>query len=872
MIHGPPLVALFMDMDTNMGNILFNLGHIEEAIDCHTKCLRLADTAFEYCPLDHEFRMSFPLSMSARFGNSMVGGIPDFSGGRFANRPQSSGSSQKVFDDPNYPTPPPDRRIQLSFLHLTIILAQARSLTHLAVCFQALGLDDVALQCNSQALEIVNFYRKYCVVGNGEAPPTTPNTNTPTSTPPINNNNNNTSDPSLDKLETDSIVSSSSVKRKISELSREQRWERQQAQLKTTKAFIKESIDPLQGVILGNLANSFYAKGRLPAALDHAGQALAVFKSLDHRLACAHALSTIHALKLEMARALKGLHWMRQMETQAVGQAEVTECTRYWGPSRMTNINKDPNNIEPDNFADASLGAVWAAPGLKGLKECFLTFKEKDDLLGMLYAMVNMATGHLLNGQPYIALFLLGSLLTEETASGLSLSTSQTAVESGQPKIPEVLRIHVHFTLCQTVFLLLRMQDPQVQQLLPQAIYVSHFDIIFCSAEPINALLPALDVVLDDFMDIDMLAMAFIGSIQELERKRRDICSSVQYAVLMLWYVGESGFFGQSYSVHRSNTVNSVGSQDSGSGNHNNSNNNNNNNSGNAPPAPQTKTTIGNNEAGFQHVFGIGVGIDFFTQQGFLIRAMTGKSDWVTASSSVTFDKGGFNSAIHFFTQGLQRLETTVKDVLQLLRAGTGDDGNENIEGLIAHLHECTMALKNMPPLCPQQVGTNLLRQPVMRFTAAIQSSPFLVPMLYAVSADLMAYGAYQMTALQNMGSVAGEAFVADLLSALKIPQTPTPAKIHKDLLEAAFDGYRGYLGMCDFCLKEALADTDRYGEFVFISKTGGVVESGGETSYVGGLTKVGRDLTLDAITEMRSTARSNLLHKHVFPCVHYYL
>ncbi|KAJ3006930.1 UNVERIFIED_CONTAM: hypothetical protein HDU68_003787 [Siphonaria sp. JEL0065] len=258
MIHGPPLISLFMDLNTNMGNILFNLGRIEEAITSHSHCLRLAETTFEFCPLDSEFRMSFPLSMASRFGNTMMGGVPDFRNPHSqSNSGSAESSSSSIFNDFNYLSPPADRRIHLSYLHYTIIFAQAHSLTHLGTCLQTLGLGDAALQCNSHSLEIVNFYRKYCVVGGNGGPAG------------IGSSINNGSDSpgpkksptisSLDALETSSIVSSAydEIRRKRSIYTREDQWENQLVQLEATKVFSTTFVDPLQGTILANLANSF---------------------------------------------------------------------------------------------------------------------------------------------------------------------------------------------------------------------------------------------------------------------------------------------------------------------------------------------------------------------------------------------------------------------------------------------------------------------------------------------------------------------------------------------------------------------------------------------------------------------------------------
>ncbi|KAJ3298392.1 hypothetical protein HDU79_010978 [Rhizoclosmatium sp. JEL0117] len=914
-IHGPPLVVLFLDLTTNWGNILFNLGDMEGSITLHSNCLRLAETVFEYFPLDPDFRMSFPLAMSHRFSTTMTGGLfvnsPNLEPRRrntnhttfnlsstsrvsmddtssiasgttitpsfvtignpppTSSTPPPASSSPSPLEDPHYPNPPKDKRIILSFLHRSIILAQARSLTHLSACCQILGLDDAALQCNSHALEIISFYKKMAVIG---AKPLTPQQEAEAAAAAeataASNCKVSLEDSDIAALNTvtstetgSSRVANSVAAAKRKKVTLEDMFQAQQARLEKTKLYVKETVDPLQGTILANLAVSYYAKGRIASSFDHLTQAASIFKSANYQLSYTRTLSSVHALKVELGRSLKGLHWIRNMESQAIGQAEVSECTRYWGPPRMKGVNLESTGAaEPDTFANVYIGSAWAYPGLKGLKSCFLLFKEKDDLLGMLNCMVNMATAHLLNGQPYLALHILGSLLTEETASGLSLQNTSVAKTTGQAKIPEVLRIHVHYTLCQAVFLVLRLQHTPTHELFPQAIFFENESLLFCEVKPINDLLPALDLELNNFLELDMLCVAFLTSIQDLEQRREDIRSDIPYSLLYS-YIGESGFFGHMARLYRSVSTN-------------------------GQPGSSASQTLEQRQQQQQHMYGIGVGMDFYTQQAFLMRALMGKNDWVNAGGIYKYE--GYNHVVMYYSQGIQKLDTTAKDAMQLLRTGTGDDGSY-ASGLISTLHDTTLNVKTMPPLCPEVIhgggpmglgmglaSLSLGSEPVMRFTAAMQSSLFVAPVLYSVSADVMAFGAYQMQAPQTVGTFAGEGLAADLLGVLRIPATPQPAKVHKDLLEAACHTYRGFLGMCELCLKDMLKDPDAYGELVFVSRNGAMVsayvdqENGGDVIVGGGLMEAGKEKNASSVQGVRNSL--NLDGKHMFPCRHFYV
>ncbi|KAJ3128075.1 hypothetical protein HK100_009399, partial [Physocladia obscura] len=884
-IHGPPIIVLFLDLATNFGNILFNLGQTNAAIQKHSQCLRLTECVFEYLPLEADFRLAFPLSTPNRFTTLMTGQVPAPKTQKPNQPPHSVPSSASdpdlnFFPDSNLPNPPVNKRIHLSYLHRSVIVAQSRSLTHLAVCCQSIGLDDSAIQCNSHALEIASFYSRVAIVG-GLTPAQQQDledlkTRRSESLAAILRADSvNSSSPALSRTET--IAGLVNSKKKM--LGREEQWIAQEEQEKKSVAiFLRAAVEPVKAAVYNNLAvsccefskqfqrvpkmeknivQSEYAKGRIASALELLIKSSDLFKSLNSKMAFTRILASIHAVKIEVGRLLKGIHWVKNMEAQALGQTEIEECARYWGPPRLKDINP---SADRDTFAPNSIGEKWVTPGLEGLKECFATFKEHDDLLGMLVAMLNLASGQLINGQPYAALVYMTHLLTESTASGLSLTSNLFSVEpSNTPKVPESLRLHAHFTLCQAVFLLLRIQTTPSEPLYPK--YVDWEDGNFSfynEAEKTTALLEGLNIQIDNFLDLDVLSAAFMASIDDLEKLRKEVINDIPYTLLYP-YIGESGF---SHSVLAASSFFS----------------------GHSDNNANTSTSVVSVPRNELHMYGLGVGMDFLTQQGFLMRAMLGKTDWINATG--IYAHSGYNFVISQLRSGIQKLESTVRDAMFILRVETGDLGTTLNNGFIGSLHESSIGPENIPPLSAESIQTSPLFVTtaggggvgISRFTAAIQSSTFAVPVLFAISADVMADGAYEM---QFPSSGEPGRINNDLLQLLRIPTTPAPSRIHRDLLEASSHAYRSALGMCMHCLREMVKEPDEGGdELVFMSRDGvvvkavaGVGDGGGE--HLVQIPVVAAAAERKEVDVLRHLALLEVEPRgkvHMFPCRHYYV
>ncbi|KAJ3231655.1 hypothetical protein HDU81_003594 [Chytriomyces hyalinus] len=807
-LHGPPIVALFLDLTTNMGNILYNAGYITESFLQHSNCLRLSESVLEVYPLDAEFRMAFPLSIPNRFSRTMAGGVLS---NLFAEKgeDQESPAAATFQYDPNMPAPPSSRRLHLSYLHRTVILAQTRSLTHLAVCCQGLGLEDAALQCNSHAHEILAFYRKFGVIG-GVCEGT-----------------------EVVRRESEETASAAVVRIKTKKRpKRDEQLKWQEMQMEKTETYMRDTVELLQAGVSANLALSFYMKGRFGSAMEYLVHSSTISKRLGYTLQHIRVLSSIHALKIDLGRSLKALHWVRNMETEAAGATEIDEFSRYWGPPRISGINVDPSSSYPDTFAPASIGASWIDPGIRGLKSCLQMFREKDDLFNVLLTLVNLATGYLINGQPYIALYILGSMMAEQTASGLSLS--KMTDDEGTGKMPEGLKLHTHFTLCQAIFLVLRLQNPN-EELFPRFIDITPDILLCCYPEPINALIEAMGLRIDNFLDLEMLCVGFVTAVQGLEITRRRIMADLSYAMLHINYIGDDGYFGASAHSMNSSSVDSRGGW--------------------------SEQSLGS------HVYGIGTGIDFYTQQSLLIRLLMGKHDWLKASNN--HGRDGQEMSGLYLNQAAQNLDSMAHDALELFRAGSGEPTKANV-GMIENLHESSVAALGIPAMSSKDVRdkaeatTHKFTGAMSKLTAAMQTSMFTCPTLFAMSADLLSHGAFQVLFQKHISQ---HIVSAEVHNVLRMPATPTPGRIHRDLLSAAAAAHCGGLAMCEACMRTVFNDPDSYGQLVFVSTEGSIVAA---EPYSGEIIFGGATDPDGSITVKRNGA--DLKGSHMFPCLHYYV
>ncbi|KAI9330212.1 hypothetical protein DFJ73DRAFT_97380 [Zopfochytrium polystomum] len=824
---GPPIVIWFMNLTTNLGNAYFSLGKFEHAVNWHAKCLLLAETVLEENPLPPEFDNS---------ANEA---------GRMGNRPNAAPSRS-------------NQKIKLSFLHQSTIMAQSRSLTHIGVCCQFLGLDDSALQCHSHASSILGFYAERSpsfVASGGNAPPSPRSTVTS-----HNSGSDNAKGKSRDGDE--NTVTSSTP---------------------NPRAWQNTQLDCVQATISANLAASYHAKGRLPAAIERLERAAKQFKSANDVLGSARVRASLGAMKIEVGRVLGSLHWIRNMEVQAVGAGEVNECMRYWGPPRLKGVNLSSG--EWDEAANISVGSPWVCDGIQVILDELRIMKEKEDLFGVLTSLLNIASGYTVQKHPYMALHAIGQLLPEQQKSLTNIYMAARESRS----IPQFLHLHACYTICQAVFLLTRLQRSPEQVLYPGPIPDDTDGFPFFNPIPINSVLSELGMgfVSIDLPELDSLIAGYLSSQDTVNRTRMEVQSSLSYSVLYS-YIGGS-------AVAETPAAPRGGSSSQP----------------NATLGRDVSTALGNTAAQAA-MMGVGTGMDSMRQKTALISAMGGKADWMLAARyDIVFNE---RPAREYYIQGTLKLDRAAKETVKALTAGstsgpplspiggsssslvpgtgtlaadlagTGRTSTDPAltsadSGLVSAFFSLTGAAFAVPPVNPSAPPTYHHALPCFSpvVTPALRATSFASPALFALAADTMAFAAFQLQARAGAvgaatgygGSTSAAAVAAaaaasglDLLSILRIPMHPGPAKVHRELLSAAASMYCALLGWCETCMRDCLREPDSGVDIVFI----------------------GRDNTVGLSTEPRnkdgpeivasssaSTHSGDTIKTNKFPCEHYY-
>ncbi|KAJ3111503.1 hypothetical protein HDU96_005656 [Phlyctochytrium bullatum] len=484
---GPPIVVMFMDVATNLGNAYFGIEDMEEALDWHSRCLQLAERVLDEVSLPQSFRKT-------------VAELSTFS--YYAANPALRLNARNTAS-----------QLKLSYLHRSALLAQSRSLSHIGTICQFHGLDDHAFQTQYHASSLLTYY--------GSRSPSF--TTIPSSSSPdrggedvpgkgkgkaqANNGPASTPVPSTPATPSGSGPSMTERNWKVCQL------------------------DLYEASVSVNLGTALHAKGRIPGALDRLNRALALFRSLKERMGTARALSNAAALKIEIGKVLGTLHWLRNIDSQARGINVIDECRRYWGPPRLSGVNLHSGDV--DESADRHGGEQWILEGLHTLNEQFDLLKDGHDINGALICLLNQAAAYVVLGNPYMALHVLSRMVCEDLGPASYIPR----------RVPQIFRYHTCFLMTQAFFLLTRLSRHANHDLYPGPFSDTEDGYPFFSSDPIDELLLQMDMeaVTASRPELDILMAICIEALETILRNRdENIQSRVSYAVLST-YVGVFG-------------------------------------------------------------------------------------------------------------------------------------------------------------------------------------------------------------------------------------------------------------------------------------------------------------------------------------------
>ncbi|KAJ3044325.1 hypothetical protein HDV00_002645 [Rhizophlyctis rosea] len=469
--QGPPIVVWYLQLTTNLGNAHFSLGQYQEAIQYHDMCRRLAEAVMEEYPLPASCPPPALRSASSKSTSSTDTPPP--------STPVSERADSFASSAPTLVNSP---RIKLSYLHRQTLLAHARALTHLALCHQQLGLDDEALDNNLKAELLVTFY---------------------------------------------------SNKAQLS-----QSFQTRRSSLSTPYSQHLE-VQAAEAAIIANVGTSYHAKGRLPSALSHHEKALKLFRNLPDEQGIAKESINVGCLYMEVGKILNSLHWIRDMDVASHhgGEGQLEACKRYWGPPRLDGVNIGEGAV--DEGAPEIAGKGMFDMGMVALYEEERVFRIHNDWHGLMCVWLNLAVGYVLLHQPYLALYYLAKMTPDPDASATTTSAlSSTPPTHHTPQIlrrhpgsiPHFLHPHIHFTLCQTLFILTRMQEFHPEQpLFPEP----EGDAIPDHGTKLPVMDPALLRSLMEFLGVDSVGNNFSPATlnQESVIGMLERCKSVLHEV-----------------------------------------------------------------------------------------------------------------------------------------------------------------------------------------------------------------------------------------------------------------------------------------------------------------------------------------------------
>ncbi|KAJ3218849.1 hypothetical protein HDU67_003804 [Dinochytrium kinnereticum] len=750
---GPPIVVWFMDIATNLGNAYFNVGNLEEAVDWHSKCLQLAENVLEETHIPRQFQRSVAeLSAYSYYSQNP------------ATRLIATSSSP---------------RINLSYLHRSTLLAQARSLTHLGAICQYFGLDDNAFQCHYHASALLSYY--------------------------------GSRSPSFTSVEKESGKPLPSG---------------------TTRPWYTMQLDLYEAGVAINLGTALHAKGRIPAALDRLNRALRLFNSNSDHFGKMRALANAASLKIEVGKVIGNLHWLRNMDTQARGAGEVDECKRYWGPPRLTGVNLESG--EPDESASRNAGANWVEEGLKGLNEQIIEMKKRNDIFGVLTSLQNQASGYLVYGNPYMALHTLSRLVTEDIGPVsptprsipplLHYHTYYTMIQSFF--LLTRLQLGPQHSLYPGPFATPENGYPvfdsdQVDELLRQM-----------GMNFISASIPELEILTATCLD------AFDTIIQN----RDEIQSRPSYAVLYTYVgvmgrseeranSGSSGGGSTSSSNAQTSPADDPGfwsgmdlvrqkkALASAMG-------------GKADWVLASRYNLTSPDGKAYYREGTGK-LDRAARETLRSiassgAAQTGKfgSDAVSPNS-IGADTQGLIST--FFD--LTSVAFACPPAEPLLPVSGSSTGSSSLSSSSS----ASSSQDDLPP--PPRYPTHgpaLYSSPLV---PPLRASALAAASLFSLAGDTMAFAAYQLQRFANgleqssvSTSVAARRYAErlDLLQTLRVPSRVEPARVHRELLAAATSMHSAIIGWCDVCFKSGLMDPDSETNIVFWGKAGVMPKSVG--------------------------------------------
>ncbi|KAJ3102295.1 hypothetical protein HDU97_000652 [Phlyctochytrium planicorne] len=756
---GPPIVVWFMDLCTNLGNAYFSVGNFEEAVDWHSKCLLLAENVLEETHIPRQFQRSVAeLSAYSYYSQNP------------ATRLIATSSSP---------------RINLSYLHKSTLLAQARSLTHLGVICQYYGLDDNAFQCHYHASALLSYY--------------------------------GSRSPSFTEVEKEKGKAPAQ---------------------NASKPWYTMQLDLYEGGMAVNLATALHAKGRVPAALDRLNRAIRLFTANNDVCGKSKALANAASLKIEVGKVIGNLHWLRNMDTQARGAGEVDECKRYWGPPRLTGINLELG--EPDESANRSAGSPWVEDGLKSLGEQIVEMKKRQDYFGVMTGLLNQANGYLIYGNPYMALHSLTRMIREDLGS---VSPTPRSIPPLLHYQTFYTMVQAFFLLTR-----LQLGPQHALYPGPFATPENGYPVFDSDHVDELLRQMGMNFISASLPELEILTATCLDAFDTIIQTRDEIQSRPSYAVLYTYVgvMGRSEERANTGSSSSSGSTNQISPADdpgfwsgmdlikqkkalaSAMG-------------GKADWVLASKYNLTSPDGKAYYREGTGK-LDRAARETLRSIASSGAAQSgrmgseSTSPNNLGADTQGLISTFFDLTS-VAFACPPAEPLLPVQGASSSQSSSSSSSAPPDDLPP--------PPRYPTH-GPALYSSPLV---PPLRASAIAAASLFSLAGDTMAFAAYQLQRFASgleqssvSSSVVARRYAErlDLLQTLRVPSRVEPARVHRELLAAATSMHNAIIGWCDVCFKAGLMDPDRETLVVFWGKAGVMPRSvgGGEGNIADGAHK----------------------------------
>lgn len=367
---GPPLVVWFMQLLNNMGNCHFSAGNIENAVKYYSLCMDLATNVLEEYPLPADYTTVVGEEITSRGLSGQ---------NKTLNRSTSVRVSLKDNERISRSENPKKGkgRPELSYLHKETVLSLSRSKTLLGICYQSLGLDELALEYQKDALGNILSY--------------------------INGRN----IPILDITKT---------------------------QTNSTRDFIET-----EACIKSNLGSAYYVKGDIPLAWQFHENSKAIYKSIGFEDSVVIQSINIGSLYSATAKLLNSAQWIKTIESYNEDMSEdkkasfIESISNLWNPPVFISQLKRLKNgssakvLSPDNTAYMY--------GIQMIDKSICTLFEQEEYLrkaksykSLSALWMNVANAYFQLQNPYLGLYFLGLIVNEAESSKIAESLASDEV------------------------------------------------------------------------------------------------------------------------------------------------------------------------------------------------------------------------------------------------------------------------------------------------------------------------------------------------------------------------------------------------------------------------------------------------------------